>query len=258
MPLSASHQRLRDALSAAGWRIEQDSPYGTGPNPSRLTIRKGRVVRHALVYTWNITGEGKGRPKTDFRVQTTRSHDGDLRSPPAHLVMGLGWHEDYGVFGAFDVWIKRTTGKSSSVHLTRALLEAAAADDWAEHMREDGPTCAFKPDQVERYLAWLLRLAETRLVAADPLSYSVTGDQLSLRLDPWKDWQYFALRVGDHVALRRRGALLDDCIWKVDTVETDRQVTDGGSNRPFLNLTGRRHGIVRDASWFEDDLTRTS
>ena len=250
MAPSPSHQRFRDAVTDAGWRIEQDAPHGAGPNPSRLTIRKGRVSRHALVYAWNITGEGKSRPKLDFRVQTTRSHEGDLMSPPAHLVMGLGWHEEYGVFGAFDAWIKRTTGKSSSLHLTRALLEAAAADAWAEEMRQDGPTCAFKPEQVERYLTWLLHLAQTRVVAADPMNYSIDGDQLTLRLDPWKDWQYFALRVGDHVTLRRDGALLDDCVWKVQSVETDRQVTEGGSNRPFLELVCRRHGIVRDASWF--------
>lgn len=250
MALSPSHQRLRDALTDDGWRIAQDTPYGAGPNPSRLTICRGRVTRNALVYAWNITGEGKGRPKTDFRVQTTRSHEGDLISPPAHLAMGLGWQEDYGVFGAFDVWIKRTTGKSSSVHLTRALLKAAVTDGWAEEMREDGPTCAFKADQVERYLMWLLHLAQTRVVAADPMTFNITGDRLTLRLDPWKDWRYFALRVDDHVALQRSGALLDDCVWKLQSIETDRQVTDGGSNRPFLDLVCRRHGIVRDARWF--------
>lgn len=171
-------------------------------------------------------------------------------SPPAHLVMGLGWHQDYGVFAAFDVWRKRTSGGSTSVYFNRSLLEAAISEDWAEEIRVDGPECAFKPDQIDRYLSWLLGLARPRLIVADPESFSTAGNELTLRLDPRSDWDYLALRAGDHLILRRGSVLLDDCIWKVSEVKTDRQTTGSGSNRPFLDLVCRRHGIVRDANWF--------
>jgi hypothetical protein len=249
MTLTVPHQRLRAALTDVGWRVDEDS----GGNPSLLTIRKGRATRRALVYAWNVTFEGEGRNKNDWRVQTRRSHDGDLLSPPARLAMGLGWHEDYGLFAAFDVWVKRTTGVSTSIYFTRSLLDAASSEDWAEEVRGDGPECAFKPDQVEQYLSWLLRWrVGPRLVIADPVSFSIDGDDLSLRLDPWRDWHYPSLRVDDHVVLRRGSDLLDSSVWKVSTVETYRQITAEGANRnrPFLDLTCRRHGIVRDASWF--------
>lgn len=251
MALSVPHQQIRMALSEAGWRIVLDSPYSSGPNPSRLIVRKGRIIRQLIVYAWNITGEGKGRTKNDFRVQATRGHEGDLVSPPGYLVMGLGWHEGYEVFGGFNVWIKRTGRKSPSVHFTRTLLEAAKNDHWAEEMRRDGPTCAFKTDQIEKYFAWLFDQENRRFIRAEPTAYTVDGDDLTIRLDPRSDWQYLALRNDDCIVFRRVDGLLDDSVWRIRSIETDHQLTAGGSNRPYLDVHCQRHGVVRDASRFD-------
>lgn len=117
MALTPAHALFRDALINAGWQIDQDPPLsaGGGPNPSRLQIRRGRLERRLVIYAWNITSEGTGRRKAgrdnlDWRVQTTRSHEGDLLAPQGHLSVGLGWFEEGGVFAASDIWVKHTTG----------------------------------------------------------------------------------------------------------------------------------------------------
>lgn len=258
MSLPTAHQRFRDALTEAGWIIEQDQPW-TRPgaaNPSRLVIRRSRLQRHLFVYAWEVTPEGKGRKKAgrddlDWRVQTTRSHEGDMYSPPGHLAVGLGWHTEQEVFAAFDVWIKRTTGTSSSVHLTRQLLNAGQADGWSEETGKGGPTCAFTANNVNRYLAWLSDRDANRVVAIDPVSHHLDGDRLTVRLEPRKDWRYFSVRIGDHIVLRRKGSLLDRSLWVVDALETDRQQTEGGRNKPFLDLSARRRGVVRSDSFLD-------
>lgn len=254
MALTAPHDLFREALRSAGWRVDQAIAVGSGPNPSRVKIQKARISRWLLVYAWKITSEGSGRKKAgrqdlDFRVQTTRSHENDLLAPPGHLPVGIGWFEDLGVFAGFAVWVKRTTGKSSSVHFSRLLLETAAKDGWAEEMRADGPTCAWKPDEVERYLSWLVALNQSRVLAIDPVEHHVTDDILDLRVDPRPDWRRFALRVGDCLVLRRSNMLLDRSLWRITEVSTDRQTTESGSNRPYLTLRCHRHGTVHDHSW---------
>jgi hypothetical protein len=90
MVLLAAHQRFRDALEAAGWQIMQYvrlSGNDKAGNPSRLRVRRRRLQRQILAYTWRVQDEGTGRVKAgradlDWRVETTRSHDGDLLAPP--------------------------------------------------------------------------------------------------------------------------------------------------------------------------------
>lgn len=256
MTLTAPHELFRDALRADSWQIEEDGPLWKGPNPSRVLIRRGRIRRRLLVYAWNITLEGKGRKKAgredlDYRVQSTRSHEGDFLAPPGHLPVGLGWHEEFGVFGGFDVWVKRTTGTSSSVHLSRALLIKGSEQGWAEELREDGPTCAWTPDRLPTFMSWLMARSESRVVAVDPLDTRINGEELELRLDPRQGWQCFALRVGDYLVLRRDGVLLNKALWQVTNLETDRQQTAGGNNKPFLNMQCKRHGVVRNDAWLD-------
>lgn len=257
--LSAPHQRFRGALGAAGWQIMQDVPLSDdnrAANPSRMRIRRGRLQRQILAYAWNIRSEGLGRVKAgrddlDWRVQTTRSHEGDLLAPPGHLSVGLGWFADRGVFAGFDPWIKRTTGGSSSVHFTDALLWKGAADGWAQEMRLDGPTCSFRPELVERFLSWALACNhDTLLMTVTPLEYSLDDHGVAqLRLDPRRGWRYFDLRLGDCLVLSTDGQLLNNVVWRIEAIETDRQKSAAGSNRPYLVLRCRRHGIVRDEAW---------
>lgn len=261
MSLTPAHALFRDALSEAGWQIDQDVPLsaGGGPNPSRVHIRRGRLERRLLVYAWKVTSEGTGRKKAgredlDWRVQTTRSHEDDLLAPPGHLSVGLGWFEPLGVFAAFDVWVKRTTGKSSSAHFSDALLKRGAAEGWAEELRRDGPTCSFLPAQVDRFLGWLLERNEARVVAVDPMEYSTDAREVTrVQVDPRKDWRYFALRPDDYMVLRRGTRLLDRSLWRIASVETDRRTSSAGSNRPYLYMNCHRHGIVRDDAWLNSE-----
>lgn len=255
MALSVAHVRFREALASAGWQITIDVPLSDdgAANPSRMRIRRGRVQRQILAYAWKITSEGRGRVKKgrddlDWRVQTTRSHDGDLLAPPGHLSAGVGWFEDLGVFAGFDPWVKRTTGSSSSVHFTDALLRKGAAEGWAEEMRPDGPTCSFRPQLIDRFLGWLMaRGHEAVIMEVDPLEYSPEGEDAALiRLDPRRGWRYFDLRAGDCLVVSHDGQYIDSSVWQIEVIETDRQKSAGGSNRPYLHATCRRHGLVRD------------
>src|SRR6266511_2435615 len=96
---SSPHDQLVQTLADAGWTVTDQARVGSGPNPTRLHIRRGRLQRRLLVYAWRITSEGKGRKKAgredlDFRIQTTRSHEGPLLTPPGYVACGIGWDED--------------------------------------------------------------------------------------------------------------------------------------------------------------------
>lgn len=96
---------------------------------------------------------------------------------------------------------------------------------------------------------------QARVVAVDPVEYSTDAREVTrVSVDPRKDWCYFALRQDDYVMLRRGGRLLDQSLWQIDAVETDRQLSTGGSNRPYLYMNCHRHGIARDDKWLETEV----
>jgi hypothetical protein len=109
--MPTAHSTFTQTLADHDWTIIESRPFtsGGGPNPTYLVAQHGRVVLRLLVYAWNITGEGKGRVKTDYRVQTTRTHEGDLVTEKGWISVGLGWNEDRGVFAAFDPWVLSAT-----------------------------------------------------------------------------------------------------------------------------------------------------
>jgi len=207
-----------------------------------------------LVYAWNITPEGKGRvirapdgtevPRPNFRIQTTRSHEGDLLSPPGCLAAGLGWDEARGVFGAFDPWIKRTTGVSSSVHITKQLLDTAAQDGWGEEQREDGPECAFQPEQVQRYLEWLMHLQQPRYAQLLPSDFVKSEKTCRVTVHPRAGDDAFVLRDGDHFVVAGPSGPKDSGVWRVLNVETTRTRTEAERQRIELVLTGRLIGVT--------------
>lgn len=252
MAMAAAHVAFRDALTTAGWEIASD--YGV-THPYELTVRRGKQVRRLYVYAWNITGEGRGRVKKDrddldWRIQTTRPDENDLRSPPGFLAAGLGWKADQGVFAAFDVWVKRTTGKSSSVHITTQLINAADRYGWATEEREDGLECAFRPARVDDYLAWL---GDRHILESGTVHlYSpptTAGERAEFVIDRKTDWRMMALREGSQVVLRgAHGQLLDKSIWRIIKVETVRGTTEGGNNTATIKMTAELYGIIRKDS----------
>lgn len=244
MAMAAAHVAFRDALTNADWEIVSDTPSGTA-HPYELIIRRGKVIRRLYVYAWNITGEGKGRSKDDFRIQTTRPNETDLGSPDGFLAVGLGWREDQRVFAAFDVWIKRTTGKSSSIHITRKLIDTAEQAGWTTELREDGPECAFRPEHVDDFLEWVTERHQLFDGSAyPPQPPTIEGDIATFVVER-RDWQAMSLRVGSRVAIRNKhGQLYNNTLWKVTKIETVRGQTEGGNNTAFVRMEVKRYGTI--------------
>ena len=249
------HDSLIAALEDAGWTIGERSRAFTGPNPTLLHIRRDKRRLQLIVYAWKITGEGQGRARRDLRVQVTRRRDEVLMTRPGYLTCGVGFHEDYGVFGAFDPWVKRHARHSSSVHFPRTLLEEAAQSGTSSRAHaEHGPQFFFRPDAISEFLDWAISLRQRRTLklSIPEEDFERDGDTARIRCErarrPWADW----LRAGDHVVAVRQGApddLIDDSVWTVDHI----QFVAGGEGHAQgrFEFDCRRHGVIHRADWLQ-------
>jgi hypothetical protein len=246
---------LEGALEARGWAVlERARKYSGSPNPTFLSLRRGRVGARLLVYGWRITGEGKGRKKTDYRIQTTVAGRNPIEIVPGTTGVGLGWDDQRSVFAVFDLWTKRYANWSDSVHITRALLDAAAAEGWAEEMRPDGPEAAFRPDTIDGLFGWLGSQASRRTLPVVPESTSVTGDGLTVVVAKPKQSRATAARPGDYLVLvDDAGGLTDHYVWRVSGDPEPGWETGAGGRQKLKRLTleAVRHGVVNDDSWLE-------
>jgi restriction-modification system family protein len=250
------HDRFLAALSGANWTVVTSARLGTGPNPTRAEIRRGRLHRRLLVYAWRITPEGKGRTKAgrqdqDYRIQTTRSHQGPLLNLPGYLGCGIGWDDERDVFAAFDPWVKRNTGSSSSVHIPRALLDGAAKSAWSELERpEHGPEAGFQPSEVNHFLSWATELGIRRLVQLDPTKFERDDELATVVVDPWAQHLAGWLRPGDRIVLVRSSKLVDDSVWTIDQIGAEARGTASGNyHRMLLRFRCVRYGVIRDTAW---------
>jgi hypothetical protein len=243
----APHERFRQWLTDAAWQVVDAKPLYTGPNPMRVHVRRGKVDHRLLIYAWRITSEGTGRVKAgradlDYRIQTTRSHDSPLEVLPGHVTLGLGSDQDRDIFAAFDPWMKRYTGVSSSVHFHRRLLE----------IREDGPEVAFRAANVERFLMWAFARERRPLFRITPDRFERAGDIARIAVDPLRERDAMALRPHDSVILIQNRRVLEDSVWVVDQIDrADKTTRSGNYNRVMLHLLCRRIGVVNDARAFE-------
>jgi hypothetical protein len=249
--------RLLEALQGAGWIVDLREPVskGSGPNPTRVDLRRSRDRRRLLVYSWFITGEGKGRKKNDFRIQTTRTHEEALMTEPGRVTLGIGWDRRRQVFGAFDGWTKRETGSSSSVHIRRALLEAGATDGWAVDAPRWDPRVAFTPANAGKALSWIGEItAERREAALPALEFTREDDETAEIVgDVWRSAPAPWFRKGDRlIAVDKKGLLIDDSLWLVDDLEA-RHVSTPSSryNRTHIHFRCTRVGTVHDAKVLE-------
>jgi hypothetical protein len=241
---------LLDALEALGWVVDLCEPVSTsgGKNPTRVDLRQSQDRRQLLVYSWFVTGEGKGRKGTDYRIQTTRAHDGPLMFEPGRITVGLGWDRERQVFAVFDGWTKRETGRSSSVHIARALLDAAAEQGWAMGGPRWDARVAFTEAEAGRFLIWIGGMTARREAVIDALKIKL-HDRNAAEIvgDTWRDaipW----LRVGDRMILAdANGTLADDSLWRIeDLTAKAAQAPSGNYNRTHIHFSCRRVGIVRD------------
>ena len=249
------HDRLIAALRDAGWTIGEQSRAFTGPNPTLLHIRRGERRLQLLVYAWRITGEGRGRSRSDLRVQVTRSHDGALLTRPGYLTCGIGFYEEDGVFGAFDPWVKRHAGHSSSVHFPRELLrEASQKGTSSRSLAEHGPQLCFRPDAISAFLDWAINLRQRRVLKLSiPDEHFVReGDRARIQCErvsrPWADW----LRTGDQIVAVGPGPAgdpIDDSVWTIDGIEFVAGDVPRAQGR--YDFDCRRHGVIRDTAWLK-------
>lgn len=230
---------------------------GRSPNPTRVDLVRAKQRLRLVMYAWNVTGEGKGRSGDNFRIQTTRSHDGDLLSESGRLTLGFGIDADRDVFVVFDGWTKRNTGRSTSVHIKRTLLDSAVEDGFST----DGPPwdarAACIKAEMESLLPWIYEQWEPRLAAVQALAYEVRGEEAEARSDLWASAPAAWLRVEDQLVLADRDGerLVDPSIWTVKHLF----VTVAGESRyprRTISFRLRRFGRVKNAEKMLEGLTR--
>lgn len=246
-------------FSDQGWTVATQEPvYGRSPNPTRTDLVRGRRERLALlVYAWKVTGEGKGRAGTNYRIQTTKSHDGELLSEAGRLTLGFGVDATREVIAVFDAWTKRNTGSSSSVHIKRAMLDEAAAVGYTTYGPRWDARAAASFDQVDRLVPWFTEQTNTRLAAVQALEHSVSGEKAIARADLWDSAPAAWLRPEDHLVLADREGeqLVDDSIWAVRSLEVT--ITKPGRYpRRAVTFTCQRYGRVKNEAKVLEGLTR--
>lgn len=247
--------RFRDR----GWTVvTQEAVYGHSPNPTRVDLARGRHEHLALlVYAWKVTGEGKGRTGTNYRIQTTRSHEGEFLSEPGRLTLGFGVDAEREVIALFDGWTKRNTGSSSSVHIKRAMLDEAAATGYATYGPLWDARAAARFDDIDKLLPWLDAQFKRRFATVQALEHSVSGESATVRADLWDSAPAAWLRSGDRLVLADRAAehLVDDSVWTIRSL--DVTVTTPGRNpRRTVTFSCQRHGRVNNEAKVLEGLTR--
>ncbi len=248
--------RLLDAFVAAGWKVALREPVVSprSRNPTRVDLRHAQVVRRLLVYSWFITGEGKGRKKRDFRIQTTRAHTGPLMTESPRITVGVGWDRDREVFGAFDGWTKRQTGGSSSVHIKADLLDRAKVNGWAVDPPRWDARVAFDAPHAGQFLTWVDQMASRREALLNPLDYTINGDEAQIVGDIWANQPTGWLRVGDRIVMiDDMGAMRHDALWKITGMTAQTIKTASGHyNRTRITLACEKTGRIKDAAALDE------
>jgi hypothetical protein len=247
---------LLDALVALGWVVDLRQPVAVsgGPNPTRVDLRHAQDRRRLLLYSWFVTHEGKGRAKNDFRIQTTRTHDGPLAQESGRVTIGVGWDRRREVFAAFDGWTKRQTGSSSSVHIKAALLEHAKTAGWAVEPPRWDARVSFDRDNAGRFLLWIGEMSGLREALLHPVDYTIhDADHADIVGDIWAGQPTGWLRVGDRlVMIDKRGGLMNDTLWRIAEMEAQQVKTASGRyNRTRIQFACERIGRVGDEAALE-------
>lgn len=247
------------AFSKHGWTevSKETVSGGRSPNPTRVDLAFGKQRLSLVLYAWKVTGEGKGRSGDNFRIQTTRSHEGELLSEDDRLTLGFGIDAERDVFAVFDGWTKRNTGSSSSVHIKRALLDEAIMNGFSS----DGPAwdarAACRTSDLGSVLPWIDQQVRPRLAAVQALRCEVKGERATATADLWDSAPAAWLRIGDRLVLvdRAGGRLVDDSIWTVKNL--DVTVTTPGRNpRRSITFILKRFGRVKNEAGILEGLTR--
>ena len=176
--------RVVAAIETSGWLslISHDT------HPFTLHISQELTRKTLIVYVWNLTpgGPSSVRPSGEFRIQMTGVAS-PLQFQPNSQTLLLGWHEDYGVFAAFDSRKHRTfSGRSPSIQVNINAIEQASQSGFGFYRRgNDEIVVLFTPDQLLNYVVNQLdfhRFGESNQ-EIELLSASTQGDPPSEELE---------------------------------------------------------------------------
>lgn len=252
----AAVDEVISAFAAAGWTAVSER-VGRGPNPTRLDLRRGRKQGLSLLaYAWKVTGEGKGRTGTNFRIQTTRTHDGPLMTEHGRLTLGFGIDAGREVIVAFDGWTKRNTGSSSSVHIKRSLLDTAAETGFAVDGEPWDSRAACRLAEIDKLLPWIDGHIKTRVSAVPAVDFQWHGDAGTASADLWDSATAAWLRVGDRLVVADKAGkhLLDTSIWTVKDLSV-AVTSEGRYPRRAVTFGLQRYGRVKNEAAVLAELT---
>jgi hypothetical protein len=213
-----------------------------------VDLRLGPHVTKLLIYSWFMTVEGHGRGKDDFRIQTTRAHDGPLMDEKGRVTVGVGWRLENAVFVGFDGWAKRYTGSSSSVHTRRALIEAVEDDGFGTDGSRHDPRFGFDAAHVGRFVTWTHGLDDPKVVALMPRDWRRVDDDNAVIVGKVHASQpTSSVREKDRlIVLESSGRIADYALWQIRSLTPMEEKTQTGRPRRFIEFKCRRVGRVED------------
>jgi putative restriction endonuclease len=145
--------RLTEGLVASGFSVASSTDPARRPVTLALANAEGTTTLR--VFCWNVTSGGRGRPETEFRVQTTRPRETPLYVP-GETTLVLGYDADRDLFVAWEAEKHPNPGGSSSLQVSLDTLERAAETGMAAKERTVGGevevVTAFQPELVGVYL----------------------------------------------------------------------------------------------------------
>lgn len=244
--------KLLAAIEGAGYVVElkQAVSIHGGVNPTRIDLRLGPHYTKLLMYSWFITLEGHGRAKDDFRIQTTRAHEGPLMEEARRVSVGVGWRLEDDVFVAFDAWAKRYTGSSSSVHIRRALVEAVKKDGAGQDGPRHDPRYGFDPAHAIGFVQWAHGLRDSKVAVLAPHHWTRVDDNKAVIVGKVHATQPTSwVREKDRLMIiNTNKRIADDSLWQIRSLAPVEETTAAGRPRRFIRFECRRLGKVEDLS----------
>ena len=144
--------RVTAAIETSGWL----TLVSHETHPFTLHVSQESSRRTLIIYIWNLSSGGPStvRPSGEFRIQIT-GVTSPLRFEHDAQTLLLGWHEDYGVFAAFDSTRHQTfSGYSPSIQVHINAIEQASQFGFGFHRRgNDEIVVLFTPEQFMNYVA---------------------------------------------------------------------------------------------------------
>ena len=152
MPILSRPQlnaKIVEAIQSGGWNVLYISAIGDSPFEIRIY---GEDESYNLrIYIWNLTHGGRTRSADEYRIQVKVTR---FQQSAGYKTLVLGWSDDLGVFGGFDV--RRHSGRlgySSSIQISLATLRRATLNGISAHDKgNDEVAVGFRPEFFAEYV----------------------------------------------------------------------------------------------------------